>query len=536
MNNNTNKSPVVGEQMNNTTHKTEERRFQEERRDVMKMDRFFTGLVALVAGLALSAGSAYATKGYLTGDSAPAKLVPYYEIGDTKATIIGVHNMASGDNDTQECRNTGGTLFANLADFPRVCLRPAADPADDPIAPVDANIGAANADANADDASMLIVTAMAYGPSGGMQATTDICLAPGAFGYVVISKMDMDMPMTDSGAMLSMADGIGVDGTMTTMNADGTTTTGPNHVYHGYVTLTASHRVKDCSTRTPSDEAVMIKHPDDPDDAANTGNTRIVNPAIAAWTIIQDVGDGFFGTEVPTPTVSTMRGENNVADASSQMLDCYDTDNDATDDGTQADDTEFNMTKCGLIPERHNNDRVATAVDASGTTIAYAVGAPDTQETNGFATPRAMAYVRYDTDDETQVFVWLGAGDTTIDVTVHCEEGMVTAIDDPSANTMDMLGTATLAVSDRTMIIDPTMGEVGSFTETCAGARGVLGVMMPDGSDAGMVWSHITQMGGHYRMNFPGYSMASPDSCRSTAVTDANDALADDRMARDMCM
>ena len=71
----------------------------------MKMDRFFTGLVALVAGLALSAGSAYATKGYLMGDSAPMKLVPHYEIGDTKATIIGVQNMMSGDNDKAECQN-----------------------------------------------------------------------------------------------------------------------------------------------------------------------------------------------------------------------------------------------------------------------------------------------------------------------------------------------------------------------------------------------------------------------------------------------
>ena len=71
----------------------------------MKMDRFFTGLVALVAGLALSAGSAYATKGYLMGDSSPMKLVPHYEIGDTKATIIGVQNMMSGDNDKAECQD-----------------------------------------------------------------------------------------------------------------------------------------------------------------------------------------------------------------------------------------------------------------------------------------------------------------------------------------------------------------------------------------------------------------------------------------------
>ena len=61
MNNNKNKSPVPGGYMSNTIHKTEERSFQEERRDVMTMNKFFTGLIAFVAGVALSAGSAFAT-------------------------------------------------------------------------------------------------------------------------------------------------------------------------------------------------------------------------------------------------------------------------------------------------------------------------------------------------------------------------------------------------------------------------------------------------------------------------------------------
>ena len=61
-----------------------------------------------------------------------------------------------------------------------------------------------------------------------MQADAEICLAPGAFGYVVISKMDMDMDMMPNGAMLSMADGIGVDGTMTSTDDAGRTITEPN--------------------------------------------------------------------------------------------------------------------------------------------------------------------------------------------------------------------------------------------------------------------------------------------------------------------
>ena len=35
--------------------------------------------------------------------------------------------------------------------------------------------------------------------------------------------------------------------------------------------------------------------------------TRLPEPMVAAWTIIQDVGMGFFGTEVPTTTI-TKRG------------------------------------------------------------------------------------------------------------------------------------------------------------------------------------------------------------------------------------
>ena len=50
VNNNKNKFPALSGYMSNTVHKTEERSFQEERRDVMTMNKFFAGLIALVAG------------------------------------------------------------------------------------------------------------------------------------------------------------------------------------------------------------------------------------------------------------------------------------------------------------------------------------------------------------------------------------------------------------------------------------------------------------------------------------------------------
>ena len=64
---------------------------------------------------------------------------------------------------------------------------------------------------------------------------------------------------------------------------------------------------------------------------------------------------GFFGTEVPTPTVSMMRGEGNSHPMPSPMtLDCYDTDNNGTNasldaggnimtGSADAADTQFNM-------------------------------------------------------------------------------------------------------------------------------------------------------------------------------------------------
>ena len=66
----------------------------------MKMDKFCAGLVALVAGLALSAGNASATRGYVGGDPAMMKLVPYFETGAMKATIIGIQNLSEQEAST----------------------------------------------------------------------------------------------------------------------------------------------------------------------------------------------------------------------------------------------------------------------------------------------------------------------------------------------------------------------------------------------------------------------------------------------------
>ena len=85
---------------------------------------------------------------------------------------------------------------------------------------------------------------------------------------------------------------------------------------------------------------------------------------LAAWTILQDVGTGFFGTEIPTATVTTMAAVDNADTADvdeSTTLDCYDgtptvTSIMSTDDANPA-------YRCGLIPERHDNTITTPATD-----------------------------------------------------------------------------------------------------------------------------------------------------------------------------
>ena len=77
---------------------------------------------------------------------------------------------------------------------------------------------------------------------------------------------------------------------------------------------------------------------------------------IAAWTILQDVGAGFFGTEIPTSTVTMTApvaddvSTTEIDESMSAMLSCY------GDHGDFNEDDDGNpQYRCGLIPERHNN-------------------------------------------------------------------------------------------------------------------------------------------------------------------------------------
>ena len=470
----------------------------------MKMDKFCAGLVALVAGLALSAGNASATRGYVGGDPAMMKLVPYFETGAMKATIIGIQNLSEQE---------ASTMTAAMAVMAAQTAVDAADP-DDPT--VLAGLEQTLADAmEAAYTEHVFVNVNVYDAMGVMMegASTSLCLADHQFGYVVLQgPMMQAWQETSDRGMIFSADAGDIPA-------------------YGYVEIMAEDRkYTSCTADAGRDSRgfVSVVTGDGTDDAM----TGMAKSMIAAWTIIQDTGSGFFGTEVPTVTISKMMtGDDASTDGVMEMGDpviaCYDNATaiapDASVDppaaGVAANRSGmFVMSRCGLIPERHNN-AAFTVVNDVATDVDEAM------------TPRARAVARYDAMDDSMVYVWLAEGGDMegdhpsdarmLDVIVKCEDGTVMTGMDQYGDPTDSIR---VAAPGMVTMIDPTMGAVGDVTSMCAGYRGVLRITMPNGSHAGMVFSHITQMGGHYRMNFAGYSKANDATCAAMVDGDENAA------------
>lgn len=472
----------------------------------MKMNKMLAGLIAFVAGMALSAGSAFATNGYVGGDHARVKLVPYFETGDSKATIIGIQNLSPQEQDTMD-KNAdvtdiqavlnGGASNENAAGLITgfttgwsLCADDAActpGQAQDPTRKANAETALATAMMNA-HVEHLFVVVNAYDYMGMMMGSATLCLAENQFGVVVLQgPMDMmDMDGMQMQVLSYMDEEIPAYGSVRVM--------AENRKFTG-CGATAPNTLMNVDTRD--------------DTGTGTFTSTGADSMIAAWTIIQDVGDGFFGTEVPTSTLMTTAAVDDPATAAvneAEQLDCYD----AVAGTADANDVPrvgvaFTMTDCGLVPERHNNTRDATTGDPTPATT----------------TPRAAITARYDVGDESMVYVWLAEGmdmETTLpkdrrmlEVSVTCEDGMMPM--GPDMDGDNMPDPVTVGAPGMLTMIDPAMGAVGGLTDMCAGDRGVLTIKMPDGSYAGTAFTHITQMMGHYRMNFPGYSMASPTGC-----------------------
>jgi len=103
----------------------------EERRGKMDRKKFGAVLVALLTGVVLSAGSASAQFGYLMGDPATGKLIPFYRVGVNTSTIIGVTsteggalgpNVGEGDLGSTSLSLVGGASRYSISTC--VCRRP----------------------------------------------------------------------------------------------------------------------------------------------------------------------------------------------------------------------------------------------------------------------------------------------------------------------------------------------------------------------------------------------------------------------------
>ena len=467
----------------------------------MKMNKMFAGLIAFVAGVALSAGSAFAqtaVNGYVGSDMAMIKLLPYFETGPMKATIIGVQNMSSLEDVTQ-------TRNADVADKRRLLMEAQnADPVLlDAIATAEMNLETAMKAAYTEH---VFVDVNVYDAEGMMMGSASLCLAENQFGYVVLQgPADMGMD-GHQGVVLSHMDGdipaygwakiIAEDMKYTSCDPEGRT--GLTGVLTNTVDLTAA-----LDAQLTAVNGITVA------DRDYDGATSMT----AAWTIIQDVGDGFFGTEVAVSTImlSTNAGADGAVGGTSTddgglEPACYATPTGATANKAVMTEGQFSMTRCGLIPER--------AVRGDAGALA------------GDATVASTVYARYDAGDESMVYLWLAAGGDTmaaggttddtkpserrmVDVTVTCEDGSMMMASDIDGN----MGPAKVAAPGKLTMINPTMGAVGELTDMCAGDRGVLNITMPNGSRVGAAGTHITQMMGHYRMNFPAYSMAGTMLC-----------------------
>ena len=170
----------------------------------MKMNKMFTGLIALVAGVALSAGSAFATAGYVGGDPAAMKLVPYFETGENRATILGIQNLSPQESATM-------ALHADVTDAQADL--DAENEKDTPDPTMLANAETALADAmEALQTEHLFVSVNVYDAMGMMMegASAELCLAENQFGYVILQGFEMQSwqeTIPNRSAILSVVDG-----------------------------------------------------------------------------------------------------------------------------------------------------------------------------------------------------------------------------------------------------------------------------------------------------------------------------------------
>lgn len=464
---------------------------QEERSNVMKMNKWYAGLIAFAVGFALSVGTASAQsaaldpdtmmRGQVMGDPTVMKLVPFYEVGESRFTAIGIQNLSKGMADETAEKAADGDPTNNITE-------------------------------------RFLVDVMVYDASGVAMAAAaaTVCLEADAFGSVVFMMGEETMVMGSSTSEVTiylpdMSMGYAELLMDNDMGADDTTS-----------------RYRDCGGRIPVTDVAG-------DTEADDDNVK-GEEKMAAWGILQDVGTGFFGTEIPTASIRRMldprdsrishlacRPVTGAADNGGIFVDT--TGNGTADTGVANTAGLFESGRCGIIPDQFDTfPTLDTTVDPSVATAA--------------ANPTTMVAARFDiteaNDSMSDIFVWLDTAlvkdpnspldiGTFIAATVYCEDGEDQLAPDgnDAGEELDLL---LIQTNSKVTMIDPADHplangpgmNLGDFTGECMdadgmGGRGVLRFSMPSGSQGGMVWTHISQMDSHYRMNFLANSLALPD-------------------------
>lgn len=217
----------------------------------MDRKKFHAVLVALMAGVVLSAGRVWAIapvqiSGYLMGDPAPGKLVPYFKVSSTLSTLIGIESLE--EDKAVDFNGEGEDILVHVTVFTTRSVE---------------------------------------------LVNFELCLSPFDFGFLVLQKADPS---------LNPAEVAELNKVITTTSHTTTRGAQPKVKFlsldngdipaEGYVTLRATKEffTHDGTCGQGFNNEVEEDIPDG------------VSEPLATWAILLDVGSGFFATEIPTPT------------------------------------------------------------------------------------------------------------------------------------------------------------------------------------------------------------------------------------------
>jgi hypothetical protein len=367
--------------------------------------KFTATLAALATGIALSVGSASAqlppfqgTAGYLQGDPAPGKLIPYFLADGSVATIIGIENTIGND----------GPFGAEL---------------DIPVGPTTVHIVGGD----------VLIHVTIFDVRSNEILNFDKCYSPFDFGYIVLQQgavsaaqnADLDFPTGPNA---------------TRRNKSQVVVTGG--LEEGYVSIRAS-RIFGTANGTCSSEAQFGVSVDIPDPQDLVGFGGPLSLPLATWAILQDVGTGFFATEIPTATarVDPING-----------------------------DVSGGIGAFGLIPQ---GNEVIARYDAASFNQSV-----------------------------TRVYTWFTDNNNSTSGFLDCEDELEISTPIPLPNEA---GFFVISGSSITPTHSSVAGALSVCTDPAVNQfRGVVRFTMPE---TGFIWSHITQENGHFRMNFLGYNL-----------------------------